>query len=127
MPTRSERPSFLHLLKIRQPVTAVVSIFHRISGVLLFLSLPFLVWLLQLSVRSAGDFERVTAWLASPLARVTGLLLGWALLHHFLAGIRFLLLDLDIGLSLKAARTTAWIVLALVAALFLLWAVEVLA
>ncbi len=118
MPTQSARPRFLQLLQIRQPVTAVVSITHRISGVLLFLALPVAMILLHLSLRSEGDFQRVQAWLTAWPVRLIGLLLLWAILHHFLAGLRFLLLDLDIGLSLKAARASAWAVLVAVALLF---------
>ena len=120
MPTQSARPRFLQLLQIRQPITAVVSITHRISGVLLFLSLTFAVVLLHLSLRSEGDFLQVQAWLAAWPVRLIGIVLLWAILHHFLAGIRFLLLDLDIGLSLKAARASAWAVLLAVGLLFLL-------
>jgi len=120
MPTQSARPRFLQLLQIRQPITAIVSITHRISGVLLFLALPFAVALLHLSLRSEGDFLRVQAWLAAWPVRLIGIVLLWAILHHFLAGIRFLLLDLDIGLPLKVARATAWGVLLAVGLLFVL-------
>lgn len=120
MPSRSARPRFLNLFQIRQPITALVSITHRISGVLLFLSLPFAVGLLHLSLRSAGDYQRVLHWLALPGMKLLGLLLGWAILHHFFAGLRFLLLDLDLGLRLQTARATAWSVFAIVAVFFLL-------
>ena len=127
MPTQSARPRFLHLLQIRQPITAIVSITHRISGVLLFLALPIAVALLHLSLRSEGDFLQVQAWLAAWPVRLVGVLLLWAILHHFLAGIRFLLLDLDIGLSLKAARASAWVVLVAVGLLFVLLLIGALA
>ncbi len=127
MPSPSARPRFLHLLQIRQPVTALVSITHRISGVLLFLALPVAVWLLHLSLRSEGDFRSVQAWLATPAARLAGVLLLWAILHHFFAGLRFLLLDVDVGLSLKAARASAFAVFAVVAILFVVVLTGVLA
>ncbi|HEB67312.1 MAG TPA: succinate dehydrogenase, cytochrome b556 subunit [Gammaproteobacteria bacterium] len=127
MPTQSARPRFLQLLQIRQPITAIVSITHRISGVLLFLALPFAVAALHLSLRSEGDFLQVQAWLATWPVRLIGIVLLWAILHHFLAGIRFLLLDLDIGLSLKAARASAWAVLVAVGLLFVLLLIGALA
>jgi len=105
-----KRPKFLNLFQIHMPVGAVASIVHRMTGALLFLVLPGAVFLLELSVRSPEGFEQAQAILRSPLARLAGVMLAWALLHHLLAGIRFLLLDFAIGVSRERARMSAWLV-----------------
>jgi succinate dehydrogenase / fumarate reductase cytochrome b subunit len=104
------RPVYLNLLRIRQPVTAVVSIFHRISGILMVLFLPGLLYLLQLSLASPEGFSQAATILDGRVARLFGVLMTWALAHHLLAGIRFLILDFDIGLTKGIARKTAWLV-----------------
>ncbi len=110
MSTTDSRPVFLNLLRIRQPVMAVVSIFHRISGVLMILALPGLVYLLNLSLSNQAGFSQVADLLASPILKLLAVLLGWALTHHILAGIRFMLLDFDLGIDRAVARKTAWLV-----------------
>ena len=113
------RPVYLNLLRIRQPVTAILSILHRITGVLMVLLLPGLIYLLGLSLESAEGFSRVAGLVNSSLAKLLAVLLSWVLAHHLLAGIRFLLLDIDLGVSRTRARHTAWLThgLALVSAL----------
>ncbi|MDP2821953.1 MAG: succinate dehydrogenase, cytochrome b556 subunit [Sulfuritalea sp.] len=106
------RPKYLNLFEIRQPLPAVVSILHRISGAGLFLMLPLLIGLLQLSLASPEGFETFRSIVGNPL--VKGLLLGllWACLHHFCAGIRILLLDIHVGVEKAQARASARAVLA---------------
>lgn len=111
MLTKTSRPKHLNLLKIRLPITGIVSIFHRISGVILFFSLPFVIYLLALSLRSPETFASAAAFFERPLVKLFSVAVIYALAHHFFAGIRFLLLDLDIGLSLKNARRSAWFVI----------------
>ncbi|MDR2165962.1 MAG: succinate dehydrogenase, cytochrome b556 subunit [Zoogloeaceae bacterium] len=95
--------------RYRLPLPGKVSILHRVSGVGLFLFLGPLLWLFQTSLTSPECFERVVA---SPFTKLvlTGLI--WAFLHHFCAGIRFLLLDAHIGTDIQAARQSALAVLA---------------
>jgi succinate dehydrogenase / fumarate reductase cytochrome b subunit len=100
-------PVFLNLFRIRFPAGAIASIAHRISGVLLFLSLPFLAWLLDLSLQGPEGYDVAISHLQSIWVRLLSALLAWSLLHHLLAGIRFLLIDVHIGVSLPAARITA--------------------
>ena len=107
MKTR-QPPIFLDLLRIKMPVTAVTSILHRISGILIFVSLPAFISLFALSLQSATGFAAVQTFLAHPLVRVIILLLVWCLTHHVLAGIRFLLTDIDVGLGKATARLSAW-------------------
>jgi succinate dehydrogenase / fumarate reductase cytochrome b subunit len=109
------RPKNLDLLHIRLPIGGVVSILHRVSGILLVLVLPFAFLLLQRSLHSPESFAQVVALLGSLPARVFLLFVLTLLSHHFFAGVRHLLLDLDIGISRENARLGAWLVLAGVA------------
>ncbi len=105
------RPVYLNLLKIRLPLTGMISFAHRISGVILFLALPFAVYLLDLSVESESSFQKVQQILQQPFMVFVQILLLWSLTHHFFAGIRFLLIDAEIGVEKSSARSGAWIVL----------------
>ena len=104
------RPVYLNLLKIRQPVTALASIAHRISGVLLFLSIPLMIWMLDRSLRGPQEYQQIAALYEQPLMKLLVLLLAWAAAHHFFAGIRFLLIDVEWGVNLATARRTAMVV-----------------
>jgi succinate dehydrogenase / fumarate reductase cytochrome b subunit len=86
----------------------VVSIAHRISGMLLFISLPIALYLLGLSLSSESGFVQTVAIVQSLPFRLLALLALWALLHHLLAGLRFLLIDLDIGVHKTPARASAF-------------------
>lgn len=115
-----KRPKHLDLFKIKLPLPGFISILHRISGALLFLFIPFLLYLLQGSLGSADIYAGVKSTLANPLAKLILLGLLWAYLHHFCAGIRYLALDIHYGISLEQARTTSWVVLAVSLVLTLL-------
>lgn len=104
------RPVFFNLFRLRYPVGAVASIGHRVSGVVLAVFTPVLIYLFEASLRSAEDYARIAALLDSTLARVAALVVLWAFAHHFLAGVRHLLMDIDVGSSLPAARRSAWLV-----------------
>jgi len=111
MTVRKQRPKHLALNQIRQPLPAIVSILHRISGAGLFLMLPFLLFLLDRSLGSPDSFVTFAAIVGHPLVKLLLIGLLWAYLHHFCAGIRFLLLDLHKGGELQAARNSSRIVL----------------
>lgn len=106
-----QRPVYLNLIKIRLPLTGVVSFAHRITGVILFLSLPFVVYMLDLSIESEHSFQTAQRMLDQPLIMFVQILLLWSIAHHFFAGIRFLLIDAEIGVEKSQARLGAWIVL----------------
>lgn len=106
-----KRPVYIDLLRIRLPVGGLVSILHRVSGVLLVLALPFLLWVFQQSLVSAEDYQRITGLLQKFPLRILLFLLILALAHHLLAGIRHLLLDLDVGMGRRGGRLGAWLVL----------------
>jgi succinate dehydrogenase / fumarate reductase cytochrome b subunit len=105
------RPKFLNLFQIRQPVPAVVSILHRLSGALLFVFLWIFLWGLQRSLASPESYAELLAWLDHPLVKLPMLVLLWAYLHHTFAGLRHLALDLQVGIQLPAARASAYGVL----------------
>lgn len=105
------RPKHLDLVKIRLPVPGVVSILHRISGAGLFLMLPFLLYLLQLSLQAPDTYVVFRSIFANPLVKLLLIGLLWAFLHHFCAGIRYLVLDMHIGTELAPARSSSYAVL----------------
>jgi len=125
MAASDNRPFFLNLLKIRLPVTGYISILHRVSGLLMFFAIPLSVYLLELSLQSRAGFNQVVEILSSPLLQLIMLILLWSILHHLIAGIRFLLTDFDIGLDKAQAIGGAWIVFALEAILFMIITVRV--
>ena len=106
----NKRPKFLHLLKIAMPVTAVASFAHRVSGLLMVLATPALIYTLEVSLRDAAGYAQVQHWLAQPLFRLLLIVLCWALLHHLFAGVRFLIQDVGLGLQRVSARRSAWLV-----------------
>jgi succinate dehydrogenase / fumarate reductase cytochrome b subunit len=118
---RKSRPKYLSLtallFEIRLPLPGWVSILHRISGLLLFLAVVWLLFMLDRSLASETGFESVRRTAGLPLVKLSLLVLIWAYCHHFCAGIRFLFLDLDKGVDQATARLTS--VMALVASLAL--------
>lgn len=117
-------PVFLNLAQIRFPVGAIASIAHRVSGVLLFITLPVIALVLDASLRSEDVFASLRKLLSSPLYVVAATVLVWALVHHVLAGVRHLLMDVGVGSELARARASARVVLLaapLLALLFLVW------
>ena len=119
---KKQRPKYLSLaailFQIRLPLPARVSILHRISGALLVF--PFAAWLLYLldaSLRSGDEFARIRDYLGMPLAKLGLIVLIWAYCHHFCAGLRYLVLDLNKGIELRPARMSAAAVIGLSLAL----------
>ena len=108
----TNRPKYLNLVQIRMPVTAVVSIMHRASGAALFLALPLLLWWWQLSLTSMDTFSAFRTMVAQAPVKIVLLALLWAYLHHLCAGIRHLVMDLDLATELALARFTSMLVLA---------------
>jgi succinate dehydrogenase / fumarate reductase cytochrome b subunit len=104
----TERPVFLDLRRIKLPISAVVSILHRVSGVLMVLSTPLLTALFAQALSSPGGFTATARLLGHPAVGPVLLVLLWALLHHLLAGLRYLLIDLGLGVDLPVARASAW-------------------
>ena len=110
MNKKDNRPKYLNLFKIHLPITGIASINHRISGLVLFLFIPFSIYFLQLSLTNSEGFSKVLDYLSSPIIKFGLVLLTWSFVHHLFAGFRFLLIDQNIGVSLSVARKTAWFV-----------------
>lgn len=122
--TRKPRPKHLAINQIRLPIPGIVSILHRVSGAGLFLCLPLLLSIFGKSVGSPDSFAAYKELVGNPLVKVLLFGLLWAYLHHFCAGIRFLLLDMHKGLDLPTARMSAKLVLAVSIALTLVIGVK---
>lgn|SRR5574337_1968645 len=123
-PTRPEFRNinaFKDLTTYRMPLAALVSILHRVSGLIMFLLLPFIIWMFDTSISSEFSFGRFKSvfndgvvsaagntWLPGWLIKLVTLLLLWAFLHHFFAGLRHLWSDVHHGAHVKATgRRTA--------------------
>lgn len=113
--TDKQRPKYLSLqailFEIRLPLAGWISILHRVSGVLLFASGIWLLFLLDRSLSSAAGFSSIQRYLEFTLVKLSLLVLVWAYCHHLCAGIRFLLLDLDKGVDKASARASSIAVL----------------
>jgi succinate dehydrogenase / fumarate reductase cytochrome b subunit len=107
MTSTTRRPVHLNLFKIRLPIGGIMSIIHRATGVFMFLALPVLIYLLDLSLSGPTGYAEA----ADALHGVTGVLfvflLMWSVAHHLLAGIRYLLIDVDLGVEKEIARQSA--------------------
>jgi succinate dehydrogenase / fumarate reductase cytochrome b subunit len=117
VPQVRQRPQFrnIHVTQIVQyklPPSGWVSILHRISGAALFLCLPLLLWLFDLSLMSELSFVRLQELAGHWFVKLVLLGLIWAFVHHAIAGIRYLFLEIGIGLDKTAARKSAIAVLA---------------
>jgi succinate dehydrogenase / fumarate reductase, cytochrome b subunit len=112
-----QRPQFRNIhvsqiLQYRLPLPGILSILHRVSGALMFLvGLPFILYLFQLSLTSELSFEAFRGIVSHWFAKLVLLGLIWAYMHHFCAGIRYLLLDMHMGIEKQQATTSARIVL----------------
>lgn len=107
---KKKRPKNLDLPSIRLPLPGILSILHRISGAVLFLLLPVLLWLFQQSLASPDTYAVAKAVTSNILVKLILFGLIWLYMHHFCAGIRYLLLDLHKGVDLESARMSSWIV-----------------
>lgn len=109
-----DRPKNLNLLTIRLPINALVSILHRVSGMVLFLMLPLLLLGLSLSLDSKTHYLNVLTWLDFWLVKVIFIGFSWAFFHHFYAGLRHLAQDVHWMHGLDQARYSSRVLMALV-------------
>ncbi len=109
----TERPVNLSLTKFSFPITAIASITHRITGVLLFVGIAYLLWILSLALESPEGFSRAAEVLAAPLPKLVLLAVLAALLFHIFAGVKHLFMDFHLGDSFAAARLGSQVVFAL--------------
>ena len=124
MSIKKKRPKNLDLTTIRLPLPGKVSILHRVSGAGLFLCLPVMLWLFGASLGSPESFAFFQSLAGMLPVKVVFAGLLWAFVHHFCTGIRFLLLDLHVGIEKEAAGKSAAVVFAVSIPLTLiLWGV----
>ncbi|MCU6499345.1 succinate dehydrogenase, cytochrome b556 subunit [Rugamonas sp. A1-17] len=126
---KKERPEFrnIHVTELsnyRLPLAGVVSILHRISGFLMFALLPFVLYLLEQSLRSEISFAYYQGIVSYPLVKLIILALVWGYMQHFCAGVRHLVMDAHIGLDKDSARKSAATVLVVSLALTALVALK---
>lgn len=107
----SKRPVNLDLGKFHFPLPAITSILHRISGIIIFVGVAFLMYGLDLSLSGEDGFNRVNELLDSFLAKLITWGIMSALLYHLVAGIKHLLMDAGVGEELESGRLAAKITL----------------
>jgi len=108
----NRRPQYLNLFRIKLPLPGVVSFLHRVSGALLFIAIPLFLAVFQLTLDSAETFEKVKQIVGNPLVKLVLILLLWGFRHHFFASLRFLAMDMGLGMALGKTRRNSWLVLA---------------
>jgi succinate dehydrogenase / fumarate reductase cytochrome b subunit len=122
--TPRPRPKYYDLSLAHLPAPGLVSIFHRISGILLFFPiLPVLLYVLACLFGSDASFARLRDFFSHPVVKLALFGCVWLYAHHFFAGIRYLLLDVHVAIDKAPARTTALAVFAagLVTTLLVAW------
>jgi len=100
------RPKNLNLFTIHFPIPAIVSILHRISGVFLFILIPFALWGLSISLTDSG-FETMQGWFNNFYIKFIFWILFIPFCYHLVAGIRHLFSDIHLGDSLQGGRRGA--------------------
>lgn len=108
--THKQRPGPMRLIdatQYRLPLAAKLSILHRASGILMFVLLPFIIWMFDNSISSEISYGVFTSMLSSPLAKLVVLALIWAYLHHFCAGVRHLWMDATHSVTKEQGKSSA--------------------
>ena len=106
-----QRPKHLALHLIKLPLPGIVSILHRVSGLMLFCALPLLLLMLQYSLKSIETYTQLAEILGNPYIKIMLIGLLWAFLHHFCAGLRYLAVDLHLVRNLAQARSSSKVVI----------------
>lgn len=105
---RQNRPVNLDLAKFSFPVTAIVSILHRLSGLFLFFVIPFMLWGIQYSLAGPSHYQAFVACITSPVMLFVIWVVLSALIYHIVAGVRHLLMDVGMGETLKGGRHSSY-------------------
>ncbi len=122
---KDHRPKNLDLATIHMPITAIASILHRITGIMLFVAVGFLVWALSLSLESRQGFDQTVAIMTHPLAK----LITWGILslviYHLFAGIKHLIMDAGFAETKEGGPLAAKITLVLTVVVIVLMGIWV--
>lgn len=106
------RPVNLDLTKFHFPIMAIISILHRLAGVLLFFAIPYWLYLLSCSLASQASYAALQQHLATGFWWQLGLWVSLAALsYHLVAGVRHLFMDFGFGEELRSAKACAWVTL----------------
>lgn len=107
------RPKFLDLFILgpKMSINAKASILHRVSGFLLFISIPLILYVLQQSLTSQSFYNTLYGVMSNPIVKLVYIFLIWAFVYHLCSGVRFLFLDINKGVEIGRAKTTAKIVI----------------
>jgi len=119
---KSNRPVDLPLFKIRLPIGGIISIVHRVTGVLLVVLLPVATYWLGKSLESPAGYDETVEVLGSAWVKLAAVILMALFVQHLVSGIRHLLLDLHVGIEKKPARMSAWSVAIISFSVMLLFA-----
>ncbi len=107
------RPKNLDLFTFRFPITAIVSILHRISGVLLFIGVPILIYFLSCALKSEEGFVYAQQQLSHPMIKFIVWGIWAAFTYHLLAGVRHIIMDFGVAESKKSGCYTSYLILSL--------------
>lgn len=109
----TKRPKFLDLFILgpRMSIMAKISILHRVSGLILFIAIPIMLWVLHQSLINPTFYETFYGVCSCVVMKLFYLLLIWGFMHHICSGVRFLFLDMHKGVDKKTAINTARVVL----------------
>lgn len=121
----NKRPVNLDLRTIRMPFTATLSILHRISGIVIFLGMPMLLWLFSMSLSSAENFAEMMSLLDNMIYRLMFFGILMALGYHIIAGIKHLFMDKGIGETEKSSKVASILVVTLSLILFVLLGAQI--
>lgn len=121
--SKDKRPVNLDIGSMKLPITAYVSISHRLSGVFLFIVSGLLVWALDRSLASEQTFNALAATLSTPLAKAIMWAVATAMSYHALSGIKHIIMDFGIGETMEGGVRGAQIVIALAIILAVVWGV----
>lgn len=116
-----KRPVNLDLSSMKFPPMAIVSILHRVSGIVLFILLPVMLYILGQSLQSEESFAQIKTMLTNSYYKLVLWAFGTAMIYHILAGLRHLIMDMGFGEHLSTGRRTSIlvIILAVISTIFL--------
>ncbi len=111
MQSSDGRPIYLDLIKIKLPMPGIISIMHRVFGLILSFSIPAFTYLFALSLQSEEGYNQVLQYLDYKIFLPVYFVLIYGFTHHLFAGIRYLLIDIEIGVDKETSYNSSYVVL----------------